>query len=755
MHYLVSISYVDDAEVFKGCVDYWHHLVLDLFSQENIEGVGPTSLSTLNWGAPAAGGAGSLRKKMYEEVLSLLRLLMMDKMAKPEEVLLVEDENGNVVREEMKDADVVALYKVMREALVYLTHLNTKDTWDKMLGHLETLHNERKEAQERALAGQPRAESWGALNRLCWAIGSISGTMRPEEESKFLVMVIKNLLDLCEKVSGKDNKAAIASNIMYVVGQYPRFLRQHWKFLRTVVNKLFEFMHEKHPGVQDMACETFLKICSKCKRKFVQPPAGELPFITTLLQSIIDGGPSSPISDLEPRQLHLFYEAVGLMVGSAVTVKDMMDYLKGLMMRPNQAWDAFIQRAQQDPASLQDQATARGLANILQTNAAACHSLGAAFLPQLQRIFPTMMQVYQHYSQLVSSAVAENPVNARTSAVKAYRTVKKTVLRLVEVFLSSCDEQAPLTTVADKMVPMMEEPVLGDYAASVPDARDGEVLSLYATLVDKLGAQVENYVQNIFKYVFDSTLAMITQDMSQYPEVRLKFFGLLRAINSRCFRVFFSMSQEQMKLVMDSIVWAFRHTERNVAETGLHLLAEMLSSFQATQEFATPFHQAYFTMVLREIITVMTDTFHKPGFKMHVRVLHHLFTVCQDGTLQGPLWDTTNPGLASFPDNKTFVASFTTDLLQKAFPNLTESQIRASVEGMLAFRDVATFKSHLRDFLVQSKQFADADNRVLYEEEVEKQKDLEREQLARIAGILNPYEVQDGQDDMDKEVEGA
>lgn len=35
-----------------------------------------------------------------------------------------------------------------------------------------------------------------------------------------------------------------------MVGQYPRFLRNHWKFLKTVVNKLFEFMHETHPGVQ-------------------------------------------------------------------------------------------------------------------------------------------------------------------------------------------------------------------------------------------------------------------------------------------------------------------------------------------------------------------------------------------------------------------------------------------------------------------------------------------------------------------------
>lgn len=81
--------------------------------------------------------------------------------------------------------------------------------------------------------------------QLCWAIGSISGAMHEEDEKRFLVTVIKDLLGLCEQKKGKDNKAIIASNIMYVVGQYPRFLRAHWKFLKTVVNKLFEFMHGK------------------------------------------------------------------------------------------------------------------------------------------------------------------------------------------------------------------------------------------------------------------------------------------------------------------------------------------------------------------------------------------------------------------------------------------------------------------------------------------------------------------------------
>lgn len=60
--------------------------------------------------------------------------------------------------------------------------------------------------------------SWGALNTLCWAIGSISGSMVEEQENRFLVTVIRDLLNLCEITRGKDNKAVIASNIMCAVG---------------------------------------------------------------------------------------------------------------------------------------------------------------------------------------------------------------------------------------------------------------------------------------------------------------------------------------------------------------------------------------------------------------------------------------------------------------------------------------------------------------------------------------------------------
>ena len=49
---------------------------------------------------------------------------------------MVEDENGNIVRETMKDTDVLARYKTMHEILVYLSHLDHDDTEHQMLERL-------------------------------------------------------------------------------------------------------------------------------------------------------------------------------------------------------------------------------------------------------------------------------------------------------------------------------------------------------------------------------------------------------------------------------------------------------------------------------------------------------------------------------------------------------------------------------------------------------------------------------------------
>jgi len=56
---------------------------------------------------------------------------------------------------------------------------------------------------------------------------------------------------------------------------------------------------ETHDGVQDMACDTFIKISSKCRRHFVQVQIGEvMPFIDEILNSL-----NTIICDLQPQQV--------------------------------------------------------------------------------------------------------------------------------------------------------------------------------------------------------------------------------------------------------------------------------------------------------------------------------------------------------------------------------------------------------------------------------------------------------------------
>ncbi|KAJ8771344.1 hypothetical protein K2173_026521 [Erythroxylum novogranatense] len=730
LEYLINISYVDDTEVFKVCLDYWNSLVLELFeAHHNLDNPAVAAammglqIPSLHGMVDGIGSQVFQRRQLYSGPMSKLRMLMICRMAKPEEVLIVEDENGNIVRETMKDNDVLVQYKIMRETLIYLSHLDHEDTEKQMLKKLS-----------KQLSGEDW--SWNNLNTLCWAIGSISGSMMEEQENRFLVMVIRDLLNLCEITKGKDNKAVIASNIMYVVGQYPRFLRAHWKFLKTVVNKLFEFMHETHPGVQDMACDTFLKIVQKCKRKFVIVQVGENePFVSELLSGL-----PATVADLEPHQIHIFYESVGQMIQAESDPQKRDEYLQRLMDLPNQKWAEIIGQARQSVDFLKDQDVIRTVLNILQTNTSVSSSLGTYFLSQISLVFLDMLNVYRMYSELISSSIAEGgPYASRTSYVKLLRSVKKETLKLIETFLDKAEDQPHI---GKQFVPPMMDPVLGDYARNLPDARESEVLSLFATIINKYKATMIDDVPRIFEAVFQCTLEMITKNFEDYPEHRLKFFSLLRAIATHCFPALIHLTSQQLKLVMDSIIWAFRHTERNIAETGLNLLLEMLKNFQAS-EFCNQFYRTYFLTIEQEIFAVLTDTFHKPGFKLHVLVLQHLFCLVESGSLTEPLWDAAAVSYP-YPNNGIFVREYTIKLLGTSFPNMTAVEVTQFVSGLFESRnDLSVFKNHIRDFLVQSKEFSAQDNKDLYAEEAAAQRERERQRMLSIPGLIAPNEIQD------------
>lgn len=53
---------------------------------------------------------------------------------------------------------------------------------------------------------------------------------------------------------------------------------------------------------------------------------------------------------------------------------------------------------------------------------------------------------------------------------------------MIETFLDRVEEQPHF---GKQFVPPMMDPILGDYARNLPDARESEVLSLFATIISK------------------------------------------------------------------------------------------------------------------------------------------------------------------------------------------------------------------------------------------------------------------------------
>lgn len=88
--YMVKVSQVDEREIFKICLEYWVKLVSELYDEMQSLPIGDSGLLMgLSLGTNGAANLLSgmpLRKNIYNDVLSNLRLVVVERMVKPEEV---------------------------------------------------------------------------------------------------------------------------------------------------------------------------------------------------------------------------------------------------------------------------------------------------------------------------------------------------------------------------------------------------------------------------------------------------------------------------------------------------------------------------------------------------------------------------------------------------------------------------------------------------------------------------------------------
>jgi exportin-1 len=315
--------------------------------------------------------------------------------------------------------------------------------------------------------------------------------------------------------------------------------------------------------------------------------------------------------------------------------------------------------------------------------------------------------------------------------------------------MSAAPECGP-SEIATHFLPPVLDPILGDYMRNVKEARDAEVLGLFTVVVTKLKNFVEDKVPMIMEGTFECTLQMITTNFEDFPDHRVKFFGFLRAVNLHCFGALFQLPADHQRYVVDSVVWALKHTGRDISETGLDILHELLVNVSNNPEVAQGFYQQFLLALIQDVFAVLTDRLHKSGFKMHATLLQNMFHLVATNRVTVPLFDVSTQPQGT--TNEVWLRGHVSNLLITSFSNLTPGQVEAFVNGLFDLNiDLPTFKTHLRNFLIELQEFRAEDNSGLFQEEKDSETRAKIEALgqkrAQVPGMIKPSEIQGGIDD--------
>lgn len=730
--YLIQLSRIDDKEMFKTAVDYWHDLVSALFIEIEhfpFDEVNPYMESiSLGTGAinPMILLKFPLKRNLYIDICSQLRSLIIDHMVKPEEVQITFTEDGDFIKEVFTETDNIQLYETEREVLVLLTHLDVDD--------MESILSKRLvQLKEQNILFNNKGE---LFNKIVWAIGSISGTMKVEMEQTFLTNVLTFLWDLSTINMNKEQSLIYSSNIMFIVGQYSRFLKNHWSFFRKIMFQLFELMHNDNEAIRDVACDTFLKITKKCKYQMATVQDGDennQPFIRTILENS-----ENIISDLT-NQRYIFFEGCGLIITQERDYPTLRLLLNQLMKQDNLTWKSLVTQFRLNSEFFQDDVNCQTLIRVLRDNLSLSKSMSYDYFEQMQIIYLDMLDIYSNISSLMNDEIIQRgEIAIKTPKVRVFRIIRKDILKLMTDLIRNTRNY---NIIKLDIIPPLFKTTLEGYQYEIPSIKEFELLNCLTTMLEKCGNKLVSEVGSFLPYIFGPTLRMINKDFISYPDHRHAFYKLLNSINRYCFQVFLELPVNNFKLFFDSICWALKHTERKIESTGIDTAMVMMRNIDThyrDSNIAQMFFQQYYLIFINETFYVLTEPDHKATFTEQTMLLMRLINLSISDVIPVQIYEKMDAPVGT--TNRQYLMKYLSNLLCGAFSNLTRNQVDTFLTVLVGqLGDSAHFKATLRDFLVQIKEVGGDPSDYLFaedrEKEIQTQREAQQERASRIAGL--------------------
>jgi exportin-1 len=311
-----------------------------------------------------------------------------------------------------------------------------------------------------------------------------------------------------------------------------------------------------------------LKISLKCGEQFVIKNEGENePFLITLVSNINEDS-----KDLAPHQKLMFYEAIGNMVSKEADFKKQSMYVQKMMSVIYDEWTKIFEEANKNPEVLLNTVNIRNIDLILKINERVAFSAGTSYFSFGSYIYDNIIKMYSYYSNMVNQAYQTN--NQFNSTVKVIKITKRTILKFLQTLVKyNEDKEGILKFILPPLSGLIDQ-----YRTSHFENRDPDVLLVFSEILTKLKNAQYEYINSIWNYLCLFTLEMIKSDFQSFPEHRMNFFTLIKALIFNAFDALFQIQDSNFnKDVLNAIIWAFKHDQPLISETGLETLLILIN----------------------------------------------------------------------------------------------------------------------------------------------------------------------------------
>lgn len=670
LSYMAAFTEVKEPILFKNCVEFW------LFYLKNIQPtlVKPASAPVLNMGGPSLEDISIEFKKAVSEMI----MALVTRVPKPQEINIVIDEQGLPKKEELVDSENVMIYDSVREIL----RIYAVENFESIQAILSYKMNMQVNSLEFTYEG---------INSISWAVGCLGNLTGVPDGRKFYIKSLTSLLPLCSSRPSMQDKVVVASNIMHIVSQNSLYLQEIPSFMIIVVRKLLEFADERSDEIVEMACNTLIKIAKQLGSRFVVPVENPKAAESVLLiEEILEATPRV-VSKMSMTRKIDFHEAVAYMIAAESDEQTKVGYIIKASGALEREWISALSGPQAT-----SRASADALSLFLRIQSHFCSAIGYSYRLYFERWQEQIEIVYNGYRDHLMKMLSEVGSSVVGYAdFKKLRGVRKDILVLFTNLTLAHKDHSDYFL---KNYSVLFNNILVSFISEPAEIKEAQVFDLIAaslTVLDKASAEL---LLTSLPMLLEITLPMITQDFTSYPELRLSFFGLLRAVAVHCFEFFLKLEFEKIKTIINSLLWALRHETVNVHEVGIAAINAFLGNINNRPDLASSFYKSFFLPVFDEVLYVTTDRLHQNSFSEQASCLYTLMQVVNH--LNFPLFSGKNQNIQE-------LYTHTLEVMSAEFQNLTPTVHETELQKVFlaVSQQEKEFKAALRDYLINLNRF--------------------------------------------------